>query len=475
MNVLFAIKKDVYSALEPLGILYLSSILKTEGHQVFLLDSSFKKISKFIKEKNIGLFAISCTNTDYRYYLDLSQKIKKKFPRIPIIWGGATATFNPMIIKEKGIDIICRGEGENALLELVSKLEQKHDIKKIANLWIKKKNIIFKNEVRPFISNLDTLPFPDRSITKTFSQFKYSPIKVVMISRGCPFNCSFCFNQKYHQLYFGRGKIVRIRSIENVIKELEELKKNFNAKFFYFLDDVFPFDDKWTTEFAIQYSQKINIPFTIVTSVVFLTEKLIKNLKKAGCVSIHLAIECGNEKIRERVLNKHISNTQILKACKIIKKYGIAISAYNMVGIPFSKFEHELETLDLNLKAKVDSVYVAFCLPFLETQLGKVAKETGLISIDTEFLSWFEKIPINIENREKIEKLAYLFTLIIMFPWLRSYLSILLKTPIPKFFLKLSKDIINGYCLKKKIIPVKASIWEFSVTSVYFLVKRFTK
>lgn len=461
--------------MEPIGILYLSSMLQTNGHQAFLSDSSMDNIIKITKEKNIELFAISCMNTDYKYYLILSQNFKKKFPKIPIIWGGPTPTFNPEIINESSIDIICRGEGEKALLELVNRLENNRKINRISNLWIKEKSIIYRNNVKNLIEDLDQLPFPDRSLTQKFSQFKYSPIKVVVASRGCPFNCSFCFNHKYHQLYLGKGKIIRVRSVENIIKELEELKENFNAKFFYFLDDVFPYDNQWVNDFSREYVRRVNIPFTIVTSVVFINDNFVKCIKKAGCVSIHLAIECGNEKIREKVLNKHISNHQILKACKIIKKYGIAISAYNMVGIPFSKFEDELETLDLNLKAKVDSVYVAFCLPFLETQLGKVAKKANLISIDTEFLSWFEKIPINIEYREKIEKVAYLFTLIIMFPWLRPYLLILLKTPIPKFFLKSSKDIISGYCLKKKIIPVNSSIWEFSITSVYFIMKRFTK
>lgn len=475
MNILFAIKKDVYSAVEPLGILYLSSVLKMNGHQVSLLDSSFDKICGVIKEQNIGLFAISCMNTDYKYYLDLSQRIKKIFPKVPIIWGGPTPTFNPDIIKEYGIDIICRGEGEIALLELVNRLERKQSIQNIPNLWIKKKSVIKKNNVGPFVHDLDTSPFPDRSLTQSFPQFKYSPIKVVMASRGCPFNCSFCFNHRYHELYKGKGKIIRTRSVENVIKELEELKIKYRANFFYFLDDVFPYENKWLADFTKEYVRRINIPFTVVTSVVFISDSFAKFLKKAGCVSIHLAIECGNEQIRKSILNKFISNQQIIKACEIAKKHGLSISAYNMVGIPFSNFENEIETLDLNLKCRVDATYVSFCLPFLDTQLGKASKKAGLISSETEFLSWFERVPIQVEDREKIEKFAYLFTLIVFFPSLRGYLPILLKIPIPERILKLMKDIFSGYSLKKKIIPVQTSYKEFLVMAFYFISKRFTK
>ena len=192
-------------------------------------------------------------------------------------------------------------------------------------------------------------------------------------------------------------------------------------------------------------------------------------------MSVHLAIECGNEKLRREVLNKPISNEQIINACRILKRQGISISAYNMIGIPFSKFEDELKTLDLNLKAKVDATYVSFCLPFMDTQMGKKAFDAGLISKDTEFLSWFERIPIQVENREKVEKFAHLFTLIVLFPPLRRYLSALLSLPIPKSVLKLLKDLLNGYSLKRKIIPVKISYMEFFVTAFYFISKRFTK
>ncbi len=475
MNVLFVIKKDVYSVQAPMGIMYLSSVLKANGHGVFLSDSSLENIGRFIKEKKIGLFGISCMNTDFKYYLNLSQTIKKKFPKIPIIWGGPTPTYNPDIVREKGVDIICRGEGEIALLELVNRMDKKQNIKKIPNLWVKNNSVISKNPVGPSITDLDTLPFPDRSLLDPFPQFKYAPVKFVAIGRGCPFNCSFCFNHQLHELYKGKGRVVRTRSVGSVIKELEEVKANYNAKFIYFPDDVFPFEEAWISDFAEQYSKKINLPFTIVTSVVFINETVVKSLKKAGCVSIHIAIECGNEKIRREVLNKPVSNKQIIKACRIIKKHGIAICAYNMIGIPFTNFENEVETLDFNLKLKIDVPYVFFCLPFLDTQLGKTALKAGLMSDKTEILSWFEKIPLEIKDKEKIEKFAQLFTVISLFPSLRRHLDLLLKIPVPQSILKFIKDILNGYGLKKKILPAKVSYQEFFVSSFYFISKRFTK
>lgn len=475
MNILFIIKKEIHSAQEPLGVLYLSAVLKRNGYNVYLSDSSPKKFGKIIREKSIRIVAISCMNTDYRDYLSLSQKVKQEFPEILIVWGGPTPTYNPGIINESAIDIICRGEGEYAFLELVNKLEREENITDIKNLWIKQNSTVYKNNVRPLVTDLDTLPLPDRNLTKVFPQFKYSSIKFVMAGRGCPFNCSYCFNCAFKELYMGKGAIIRTRSVDNLIIELKDLKKNHGAKFFFFLDDIFPFKEDWLNEFVEKYSKEIKIPFTIVTSAVFAKENFVRLMKEAGCVSMYMAIEIGNEELRRKILNKPITNQQILEAAKNIKKYGLGLSSCNMIGIPYAKFEDELKTLDLNLEAKVDTPYVLFCLPFLNTKLGQIAKDGGFISEGTEFQSYFEKIPIKVENKEKLEKFSYFFPIIVSYPFLRRYLNTLLKTPIPRLALRLSKDIINGYNFKQKIVPVKPSFKEFWITLYSFMTKRFSK
>ncbi len=475
MNILFVIKKEIYSAQEPLGILYLSAIAKEKGHKVFLSDSSLDNISKYIREKDIGLVGISCMNIDYQYYLDISKKIKKIFPQITIIWGGPTPTYSPDIIFEEGIDIICRGEGEIAFAELLDRLQKNEDIKNIFNLWIKDKTQVYKNDVGPLVDNLDTLPLPDHDLPLGFTQFKHSKIKFLMASRGCPFNCSYCFNRDFKKLYQGKGAIIRTRSVDNLISELLLLKNKYKANFFYFQDDIFPFQEDWLADFSAKYASKIGLPFTVLSSVAVANENYVKHLKAAGCVSMHLAVENGNEKLRREILNKPITNEQIIKAVVAAKKYGLAVCTFNMIGIPFSNFDDELETLDLNLKAGVDVAYVYFCLPFLNTKLGMMAKEAGLISEDTQFNSYFARVPIKIDNPKRLEKFSYFFPIIISYPFLRPYLGILLKLPIPNIFLRFLKDIINGYYIKKKIIPTKFSFKEFSITTFYFIIKRFTK
>ena len=475
MNLLFVIKKETYGNIEPLGIMYLSSVLNKNGHNVFLSDTSLKRVSALIKEKDIRIVGFSCANTEYEDYVQISRKIKERFPSVLIIWGGPTPTFRPEIIAEDSIDIICRGEGEAALLELVDRLEHKQVIHDIANLWIKDGARIYKNDVRPLLADLDSLPLPDRSLINAFPQFRYSPLRFMMASRGCPYNCSYCFNHSFHELYRGKGKIIRIRSVDNVIAELEELKKDYNAKFFYFQDDIFPSDDNWLISFSEKYSRIVKVPFTVVTSARFITDKFVRYLTHAGCISLHIAIECGNEKIRTEILNKPITNQQIIDAIKIVKQHKLGVASYNMVGVPFSTFGDDVSTLDFNLKVKIDAAYVFFYLPFLETKLGKLSKDGGLLDGNTEFLSYFEKITIKVENKQRLEKFSYLFPIIVTYPFLRRYLSILLKIPFPRLFLKFLKDFINAYIIKRKSILVKLSFTEFCRTGLFLVIKRFSR
>lgn len=474
MNILFVFKKDIHGEQEPLGILYLAACLKAAGHEVYLEDISEKKLYALILEKNIKILAISCMNTNYYYYQDISRKIKIAFPNILVVWGGPAPTYCPEMIFENPIDIVCRGEGEIAMVELVSRIERGRDFSDIPNLWIKKAGEVIKNDVGPLM-NLDDLPHPARELTNKFSQFRNSPIRVIMASRGCPFSCSFCFNEDFRRLYVGNGPVMRRRSVGHIIEELLELKQNYRAKFFYFIDDIFPYQEPWLTEFAQRYPREVALPFTIVTSAAFVREAFVDQLKKAGCVSLNLAVECGNERIRREILNKAVSNEQIRNAFKIAKAKGLGLSSYNMIGLPGSEFEQELETLDLNLELQADTVHVSFCLPLSNTKLGKIARDAGLVSEEIRGGSWFDSLPLQHKNKEQLEKFARLFPFIIAFPRFRKHLETLLKIPIPKAVLKFSANVIHGYKLRKKIFPVRLSFKEATFMAVNYLRRRWSK
>jgi len=220
--------------IEKLGIMMLSSILKKSGHTVDVVEMKWNKIKNKLKYHN-NYSTVLCYSlhsiVDSYYYIKINYKIKKENPKMLSLFGGPyTTSFPEEIINYDGVDGICIGEGDYALLDLVNNLKEKKTITNIPNWWIKQDGQIFRNPCRPLIDNLDKLPFADRTL------FKVSfPVRSISTSRGCIFKCSFCTE---------RGRFRR-RSVDNVIAELRELKANYNAKFIYFADSTFNISLPW--------------------------------------------------------------------------------------------------------------------------------------------------------------------------------------------------------------------------------------
>ena len=271
MRILFIYK---FEYLEPLGIMSLAAYLKQNGHQCHFVDLELEKnyLSK-IKQLQPDIIAYSITTGRHRFYQQLNLKLKKQ-QKFSAVFGGPHATFFPEFINQEGVDIICRGEGEQALLELANLLHTNDRVKHIQNLWVKQDNQIFKNELRPLIQDLDDLPFPDRELINIYPAYRKMQRRQIMTSRGCAFNCTYCFNHVYKKLYPNQNP-VRRRSPNNVLQELLHLKQNFKPKRFHFLDDNFVTDENWCTNFFKQYCQQIKLPFIVHTRVNNLTKNIV--------------------------------------------------------------------------------------------------------------------------------------------------------------------------------------------------------
>src|SRR3989338_6396736 len=217
MKVLF-IQQDLF---KNYGTMLISGILKKNGHECdILIDALEKDLMKEIKIINPDLIAFSISTTIYSWMKDTAKKIKSEFKK-PIIVGGPHPTFFPEVINDESVDIICVGEGEDAIIELVNKIEKGENITKIQNLWLKKDGKIYKNPIRHAIENLDSIPYADRDIYRKYSLFRDQNVDVFMSGRGCPYNCTFCFNKGYNELYKGKGKVLRRRSVPSIIDEIK--------------------------------------------------------------------------------------------------------------------------------------------------------------------------------------------------------------------------------------------------------------
>ncbi|MHC4321877.1 MAG: B12-binding domain-containing radical SAM protein, partial [Planctomycetota bacterium] len=249
------------------GVMYLSAVLKKHGHKCsMIISTSPAGIIKALRNNIPDIVGFSLMSGMQRWALRVALEIKKEFPGVKIIFGGAHPTYFPGIIESEGVDMICRGEGEYAMLDLMNALDNDSVITAIPNLWVKQDGKIYKNEPRPLITDLDELPFMDLELYyDTYPFLKNRAVKSFLGVRGCPFNCSFCFNQKLKELYKGKGKYVRSRSKENIIDEILHVKAKYGFKQAYFISDIMFLNKKWALDFLNDYREKVKKPFICIT------------------------------------------------------------------------------------------------------------------------------------------------------------------------------------------------------------------
>ena len=214
MRILF-ITKDFL--IEPLGIMSLSAVLKEAGHQTDIIKCDLEDVEAKMMDFDPGIVAYSVCTGQHKYYRDINLRLKESFDFIAV-FGGPHPTFFNEFINEPGVDIICLGEGEEAMVELADRIKNNQAFTDILNLCVKEQDKIIKNSVRPLI-DIEKLPFPDRELIAKYPKSFNHPVKNFFWGRGCPYNCPYCFNHSLKQLYQGRGAYVRLRSIESLLKE----------------------------------------------------------------------------------------------------------------------------------------------------------------------------------------------------------------------------------------------------------------
>lgn len=408
-------------AYEYLGIMYLSAVLKEKQHEVDVFVEQGQGLNKLIKDIEKfkpDIAGFSCTTGGHKWGICAANLLKVKMPYLKIIFGGPHATFFPDVINEPSIDIICRGEGEGALLELSDRIDRGEDYVDIANLWVKKKGVIYKNEVRNLINQLDAVPFPDRELYFKKYDFAHKSQKTFITGRGCPFSCTYCFNHAFNKLYKNENNIVRRRSVGNVMIELKNVKNKYNFKTVFIQDDTFVLDKKWALQFLDEYRYKLLIPFICQLRADMVDEEIVRSLKNAGCLNVFFGVETGDEELRNKLLKKKISNEQIYAAAKLFKKYNIRFRTYNMFGIPGENLEDSFKTVFLNIQIKTDYPWSSLCNPFPRTELGEYVERLNINEkkYDQFEPSFFRTSNIKLKNKRELENMHKLFFYAVKFP-----------------------------------------------------------
>ena len=335
----------------------------------------------------------------------------------------------------------------------------------------KKDNKIFKNKLRPLIDNLDDIPFPDREIVNEKEPFfAQLEMKRFLTSRGCPFQCTYCFNKKYNALYLGNGKMLRRRSVDNVIQEIKQVRGRYVMKAVKFVDDTFNLNEDWLKEFCYKYKREINLPFICNIRADLVKGYMIKNMSDANCVAVYMAIETGNEKIRKEILGRNMSNEQIINACRLLKKYNIKIVTQNMLGIPSETLEQEYETIYLNSKCRPERAEFSILQPYPDTELSKYAIENNYFdgnydSIDPQYLHY---TPLNYSPKEKnkIENLAKLSTMISTHGFLIPISKLLIQFPKNRLY-----DAIYKFFYATSLWRIYSDVFGYNFGTVKYMIK----
>lgn len=448
---------------KPISLSLLSAILKKNGHETALFDTTFfdfgfkdnsevrAKLKIFkpvdtsshdLSKKKVDLkkevfdklndfkpeiVAFSVLSDEVFAAFEIAGYVKQWNENTIVIWGNKAPTMNPeKVLENPCVDFACIGEGVLFLPEFVGCIENGNDPRTLNNIAYKSpEGEIVKNPISPYYQDLDSLPYFDWSIYDSRQFLKPYDGKLYrgadhMICWGCPNICSYCINDSYRKLYGkNSGNFMRKYSIPRIIQELEYLVNKYNIEFFKFHDEDFCFKPiSYFRDLSREYAAKINVPFTIMANAKNITPEKVKLLKDMNCVSVTMGIETGNEYLRKNILNRNETKDEIIRAFHLFNDAGIRTSAFNMLAIPFETRDTIMETIDLNQKANVNYPNAGFFFPLDGTQLKKIAIENGFFEKDSDivFKNDFPSLKFKDIESEELVKLRERFVLYIKLP-----------------------------------------------------------
>jgi radical SAM superfamily enzyme YgiQ (UPF0313 family) len=362
------------------GVASISALLKSSNHEVsgivYGSKTDIKELFRKIEYFKPDIISFSITTPQFSIANEIMKKVKNNFSKPIIAAGGIHPTLCPEeVIKECPADVICIGEGEYPMLDLANLIEQGKDYTHIKNLWFRKGPTVTRNNLRPLIQNLNALPFPDRTIFNN----ENSIAKFMMVSRGCPYDCAYCCNHALREAYRGCGKYVRFRSVNNVIAEIKQLMMRYYITNVYFHDDILPLIPHWVSDFCKTYKEQISLPFDCHVRPNLAGKELFKMLKDAGCRRVYIGIEHGDGYIRKEIMNRNISQNEIIMAFRYAKDAGLETHAYNLIGLPEENIDTIRATIHLNRIINPTSTQTTIFYPFPGTRLYKYCSDKNLL------------------------------------------------------------------------------------------------
>jgi radical SAM superfamily enzyme YgiQ (UPF0313 family) len=455
------------------------------GHTAdVVIENAEKQFEQVLSNTDPDVVGITITSSDINWLVEVLPWIKRSAPAALILVGGIHPTIHPTLIDEyPEIDAICVGEGEEAVVELLGALQASSsgnqlsvisdqsgkdgkrlavsgeqsgkDSKQLAvsseqsastgaqlpltvpspltayrlpltsikNLHIRWKGQIYRNAPRPLITNLDAYPENREAYFKRYPQLAQDTLLQFISSRGCPYTCSFCVNEKLNRIFHGLGPVHRRKSVEFSIKELKHLLSLYpNAATGFFIDDLFLFNRRWVKEFLPRFKEEIGLPYICSAGPRTIDDEMADLLKETGCASVEFGVETGNEERRKEIFNKGaFTDDEFRRQIGLVKSRGIEVYAPCMFVFPTETIADAFRTVEFYHELEVDHPFSSFLMPFPDTEIYEIAIKYGVIPDDlkAEDLpgNYFLNSTCDIPERRVIENIQYLFYFFVKFPW----------------------------------------------------------
>jgi len=377
-----------------IGLSYVSAHLKSQGHSTRLVVLSNERASRGLSllkaavvEFDPQLVGFTAVTTQYPFIVAAARQLKQLWPGKFLILGGTHASLEPDEAIADSFDAVCVGEGELPAAELAKQMESGQSPRGIPNLWIKQAGgTVEKNPTRNFLTKLEQLPFPDREMWHDWVMQRPRTRHVVLPSRGCPYNCSYCSNHALRKV--APGQYVRLRAPANILQEIQQLKqRDPETTNIHLESETIAMNFDWLNElterirvFNDQPDKKISFSCNFRVARPFLKDQVFGALERANVRTISIGLESGSERIRREVLRRPYSNEDFFQAVALARRHQMNVTVLNMIGLPGETLADHMETVEVNRRVCPDRSSTSIFYPYPGTDLFGACKAQGLLT-----------------------------------------------------------------------------------------------
>ncbi len=379
---------------EKIGLIFGSIRNMTGAYQEYLRilqdldDPLWQEVKGVILSQAPSMVGISCVTGNYGSAISVAKLVKKIDTNIPVVMGG----FHPTIVTEevlgnRDIDVVVRGEGEHTLTHLATTMRSQESLDNIPGISYKVNGKIVHNPDRPQVVNIDDLPFPVKHLLLEKETYPSRAFGRLFTARGCPYHCIYC---AAHALWTRK---VRFRSPENVVQEIEQVKKNFGTHHFYFDDDTFTLNERRVVKICDLIIEKgLRISWGCETRVDRVSPDLARKMREAGCEYANIGVESGDEETLKK-MRKGVTIDQVRNTRKILKDAGVAFNAYFMIGFPWETAVEIKRTVALMKELNPERAFYSIVTPYPKTELHEICSSEGIIPQNLDWSTFFHQSP----------------------------------------------------------------------------------